>query len=190
MAPASHLFAIANSDKSISLAGYTNPKNNKSIYQTPGCSLSSAGHLPWTWHSASLERCTAWTWEWKPAETDMSHQGGCSGEDRWLRRVCQRSFLFLFWWLLMNTKNYPGPVSAPQPPRRWHGYEGHPEGRGKRQSSPSPAGYRAPLCLSYPQIALLSCRRSDRLCNLERNTVLLVKTFVLKWTPQFSFPSL
>lgn len=181
--------------KSISLASNTNQKNNKSVYLTPGCSLSSAGHLPLTWHSASLERCTLWTWEWKPAETDVSHQGGCKREDRWLRNVCQRSFFPPFWWLLMNIKNYPGPVSTPRPPHRWHGYEGHPEGRGKRQSSPSPAGCRAPLSLSYPLTELLSCRRSDQLCNLKRNPDLLLIYCKdshphVMWTPQFSFPSL
>lgn len=93
-------------------------------------------------------------------------------------------FSFFFWWILMNNNNRTGPVSVRQPPRRWHGYEVHPEGRGKRQSSPSPADYRAPLSLSYPQISLLSCRRSDRLCNLKRNTILL---FIAKKSKDPSF---
>lgn len=69
--------------------------NSQAFYQTPGCSLSSARLVPLTWHSASLERCTVWTWEWKPAGTDISHQGCCKWKD-WLLcvlwSVSQRSF--------------------------------------------------------------------------------------------------
>lgn len=110
----------------------------------------------------------------------MSHQGRCKWKDgllRVLRSLSQRSFFFFFlffWWKLMNIKKSSWPVWGRRPPRRWHGYEVPPEVRGKLQSSPCPAGHRAPPSLSYPQIAPLSCRRSDPLCKVKRKPILLL----------------
>lgn len=162
----------------ISLAS-NNSQKSQAFYQTPGCSLSSARLVPLTWHSASPERCTVWTWEWKPAGTDISHQGCCKWKD-WLLCVL---------WSVLNIKKNSRPVWVQRPLRRWHGYEVHPEVRGKRQSSPCPAGYRALPSLSYPQIAPLSCRRSDRLCKLKRKPILLLPVKTLcpyMRTPQFA----
>lgn len=175
MASASHFVLInellkTTEFKSISLACNTNQKNNQTCTWHQGVTSLQQGICHWLGIQHHL-RDVLFEHGSGSLQRQMCHIKEVAKEKTDDCRVFARD---LFWWLLMNIKNYPGPVSRPQPPHRWHGYEGHPEGRGKLQSSPSPAGYRAPLSLSYPRIELLSCRRSDRLCNLKRNPDLLL----------------
>ena len=93
------------------------------LYRTPGCSLSSTERSPWPWHSASLERCTVWTWEWRPAEKEITRykEKIISGHSRWqetpytwaaenklqFKMLCHdftKDFLF-YWWILIIRLN-------------------------------------------------------------------------------------